>query len=146
MLNKIIIMGRLTAAPELKKTQSDLSVCSFMLAVDRSFKREGEERQADFIPCVAWRGTAEFICKYFGKGNLIAVTGSMQSRNYETKDGQKRTAYEVLVEEASFTGEKPQGRIVGADEYIAEQEKESAKPAKRGYDALVDDDDAALPF
>lgn len=148
MLNNIVIMGRLTAAPELKKTQSDLSVCSFMLAVDRSFKREGEERQADFIPCVAWRGTAEFICKYFGKGNLIAVTGSMQSRNYETKDGQKRTAYEVLVEEASFTGERANNAPAAGGSYAPRQDSPAPEFSAPGGDDFeeVDDDDAELPF
>ena len=106
MLNTVVLMGRLTAAPELKKTQSDVSICSFTVAVDRDYKDANGERQADFIRCVAWRQTAEFISKYFGKGAMIAVVGSIQSRQYEDKDGNKRTSIEVVAEKASFTGEK----------------------------------------
>lgn len=109
MLNKIILMGRLAADPELKTTNSGLSVACFRMAVDRNYQsKEGGEKQADFIPCVAWRQTAEFIARYFGKGRMIAVEGTLQSRNYEDKDGHKRTAYEVLVDHAYFADSKPQ--------------------------------------
>lgn len=109
MLNKIILMGRLAADPELKTTNSGLSVAGFRMAVDRNYQsKEGGEKQADFIPCVAWRQTAEFIARYFGKGRMIAVEGALQSRNYEDKDGRKRTAYEVLVDHAYFADSKPQ--------------------------------------
>ena len=106
MLNKAVLMGRLTADPELKQTNNGLSVCSFTLAVDRDFKSENGERQADFISCVAWRERAEFLSKYFSKGSMVAVVGQIQTRNYETKDGQKRTATEVVCEQITFTGEK----------------------------------------
>ena len=98
-------MGRLTANPELKKTQSDKSVTSFTVAVDRNYASNGE-RQADFINVVAWRQTAEFICRYFGKGQMIAVEGSIQTRNYEDKNGNKRTAFEVVANNVSFCGER----------------------------------------
>ena len=107
MLNSVTLMGRLTADPELKTTQNGVSVASFRLAVERNYAPQGQERQADFLPCVAWRQTAEFIGKYFGKGRMIAVEGSLQSRNYEDKNGQKRTAYEVVVDQAYFADSKP---------------------------------------
>lgn len=105
MLNEVILMGRLTAAPDLKTTTSGNSVTSFSLAVDRRYTQNGEKK-ADFIPCVAWRSTAEFITKYFNKGDLIAVIGEIQTRNYEDKNKNKRTAVEVNVNEASFCGGK----------------------------------------
>lgn len=104
MLNSIIIMGRITADPELRTTQSGLSVTSFTVAVDRAYSKE--EKQTDFIPVVAWRGTADFVTKYFHKGSMIAVQGSLQTRNYEDKQGNKRTAYEVLADQVSFCGSK----------------------------------------
>ncbi|WP_195283556.1 single-stranded DNA-binding protein [Harryflintia acetispora] len=105
MINKAILVGRLTADPELRSTQSGLSVVSFTVAIDRRYSNGGE-RQADFINCVAWRQTAEFISKYFNKGKLIGVEGSIQTRNYEDKQGNKRTAVEVVVDNASFIGSK----------------------------------------
>ena len=105
MLNHVVLMGRLTADPELKKTASDLSVTSFTLAVDRNYGK-GADRQTDFIHCVAWRQTAEFISRYFSKGKLMAVEGSLQVRNYEDKNGNKRQAVEVLVSQAFFAESK----------------------------------------
>jgi single-strand DNA-binding protein len=105
MINNVVLMGRLTAAPELKTTQSGTNVTSFTLAVERRYTQNGEKK-ADFIDCVAWRGTAEFITKYFSKGDLIAVTGEIQTRNYEDKNGNKRTAVEVVINESSFCGGK----------------------------------------
>lgn len=104
MLNSIIIMGRLTAAPELRQTSSGLSVTSFTVAVDRAYSKE--EKQADFIPVVCWREKADFVAKYFGKGSMIAVKGSLQTRNYEDKQGNKRTAFEILADQVSFCGSK----------------------------------------
>lgn len=106
MLNCAIIMGRLTAAPELKTTPSGVSVTSFRVAVDRNFVRQGEERQTDFIDVVAWRQTSEFVCRYFRKGSMIAVHGSIQSRNYEDRNGNKRTAIEIVADNVSFCGNK----------------------------------------
>lgn len=105
MINRVVLMGRLVADTELKTTASGISVTTFRIAVDRAYVKSGEERQADFIDIVAWRHTAEFICKHFRKGSLIAVDGSLQSRVYE-KDGNKRYAVEVVAENASFTGER----------------------------------------
>lgn len=105
-MNLCVLMGRLTAAPELKKTNSGLSVASFAIAVDRDFKGKDGEKQTDFINCVAWRNTAEFICRYFAKGQMIAVEGNIQTRKYTDKNGNDRTATEVLVNQAHFTGEK----------------------------------------
>ena len=105
MLNRVILMGRLTADPELRKTASDLSVTSFTLAVDRNYGK-GADRQTDFINCVAWRQTAEFISRYFSKGRLMAVEGSLQVRNYVDKNENKRQAVEVLVHQAFFADSK----------------------------------------
>lgn len=106
MINRVVLMGRLVADPELKTTASGISVTTFRIAVDRSYVKSGEERQADFIDVVAWRNTAEFICKHFRKGSLIAVDGSLQSRSYQAKDGSNRSVIEVVVDNASFTGER----------------------------------------
>jgi single-strand DNA-binding protein len=100
-------MGRLVYDPELKTTQSGTNVCSFRVAVDRSFTRQGEERKADFIDVTAWRHTAEFVSKYFQKGSMIAIEGSLQTRQYQDKNGNNRTATEVLASQVSFCGGKP---------------------------------------
>ena len=114
MLNRVILMGRLTADPELRKTASDLSVTSFTLAVDRNYGK-GADRQTDFINCVAWRQTAEFISRYFSKGRLMAVEGSIQVRNYTNKNDNKRQAVEVLVSQAYFAGDNSQKQGPAAD-------------------------------
>ncbi len=106
MLNVVAIMGRLVADPELKTTQQGTSVCSFRIACDRNFARQSEQRQADFIDIVAWRAQAEFVCKYFQKGNLIAIEGSLQTRQYQDKNGSNRTAVEVVTSNVSFAGSK----------------------------------------
>ena len=108
MINNITIMGRLTATPELKTTTNGTSVTSFAVAVDRKYTLSGQERQTDFIDCVAWRNTAEFISKYFKKGEMIAVEGELQTRLYEDKHGNKRKAVEVVVSNVSFCGSKQQ--------------------------------------
>jgi single-strand DNA-binding protein len=102
MLNIITVMGRLTAGPELRRTQSGTSVANFTVAVERDFG----EKTTDFISCVAWRQTGEFISKYFHKGSMIAVTGSLQSRKWQDRDGNNRTSWEINVDNAYFTGEK----------------------------------------
>lgn len=110
MLNKVILMGRLVADPELRQTTGGISVATFRIAVDRNYQAKGTtERQADFIPCVAWRQTADFVSRYFSKGRMIALEGNLQSRNYEDKTGAKRTAYEVIVDQAYFADSKPEG-------------------------------------
>lgn len=105
MLNKAILMGRFTADPEMWKTQSGTSGTSFTLAVNRDFKKDGQQ-ETDFINCVAWRNTAEFICKYFQKGQQAVVDGSIQTRSYTDKDGNKRTAFEVVVQSIYFADSK----------------------------------------
>lgn len=105
MLNAAFLMGRLTADPELKSTQSGIPVTSFTLAVDKAYK-SGEDRQADFIDLVAWRGTAEVICKYFRKGQMMIAEGAIQTRTYEDRNGNKRKAVEVVVSHVSFAGPK----------------------------------------
>ena len=106
MLNRVILMGRITADPELKQTPNGISVTSFSLAVDRNFAGKGAERQTDFINCVAWRQTAEFISRYFSKGRMMAVEGSLQVRNYVDKNENKRQAVEVVVDQAYFADSK----------------------------------------
>ena len=106
MLNVVALMGRLVADPELRKTSADVSVATFRIAVDRTFVRQGEERQADFISIVCWRQSAEFVCKYFHKGDMIAVNGRIQTRQYEDNQGNKRTAFEVVADNVSFCGSK----------------------------------------
>lgn len=102
MLNHIVIMGRLTAAPELRYTQQGTPVASFTLAVDRDFQSGGSEKQTDFIPCVAWRKTAEFVSKYFTKGSMAVASGRLQLRDWTDKDGNKRRTAEVVAESVYF--------------------------------------------
>lgn len=102
MINTVALMGRLTADPELKHTPNEIAVTSFTVAVDRHTK----EKQTDFIRCTAWRQTAEVVCKYFQKGKMIAVTGSIQTRNYTDRDGNNRTTTEVIVNQVDFCGGK----------------------------------------
>ena len=105
-MNKSILIGRLTKAPELRTTQSGISVASFTVAVNRRFKNQDGGYDADFINCIAWRQQAEFICRYFDKGDMIGIVGSIQTRNYDNKDGQKVYVTEVAVEEVHFCGGK----------------------------------------
>lgn len=107
MLNRVIIMGRIAQELELKQTPSGIAVLSFSVAVDRPIQK-GAEKQTDFISCVAWRHTAEFIARYFGKGRLIALEGNLRTRTYDDKNGTKHYVTEVYVDNASFTGEPKQ--------------------------------------
>ena len=110
MLNHITIMGRLTRDPELRMTQSQTQVATFTLAVDRDFGGRGEgERQTDFIDCVAWRQTAEFVGKYFTKGRMAVVSGRLQSRKWETREGEKRTSWEVVADNVYFGDSRRDG-------------------------------------
>lgn len=140
MLNHITIMGRLTARPELTTTPGGVSTTHFTLAVERDFKnKEKGERETDFIDCVAWRGTAEFITRYFDKGRMAAVTGRLQFRNYTDKDGNKRRVTEVVAESIYFADSNNAGS--GNDN--AEQQPSYIPPAPV-YEELSDDE--ALPF
>ena len=106
MLNHIALMGRLTAAPDLRTTSSNISVARFSLAVERDFKGKDGKKQTDFIDCKAWRSTADFVGKYVNKGQLVCVTGNLQTRTYEDKDGNKRKAFEVIAENVYFCEKK----------------------------------------
>ena len=109
MLNRVILMGRITHDLELKSTPNGTSVLSFSIAVERKYAKQDEEKQTDFINCVAWRQQAEFISKYFGKGRMIAIEGNLRTRTYDDKNGVKHNVVEVFVDSASFTGEKSGG-------------------------------------
>ncbi len=154
MLNVVAIMGRLTADPELKHTQSGISVVTFNIACDRNFARQGEQRQADFITVTAWRQTADFVCKYFQKGAMIAVNGSLQSRSYTDKNGNNRTAIEVVADNVSFTGSKPTGNGGGNTSYQRNEPAPYSAPveavpsysAGSNDDFAVIDDSEDLPF
>ena len=132
MLNRICLMGRLVRDPELRKTANGTAVTSFTLAVDRDFgNKENGTKETDFIDCVAWRNTAEFIAKYFGKGRLVVVSGSLQIRNWTDKDGGKRRNAEVIVDNC----------------YFAEPKRDGAAPKDDPEDyATFDDDDSNCPF
>lgn len=119
-ISRTVILGRITQDLELKQTPNGVSVLSFTVAVDRNFTKQGEEKQSDFISCVAWKQTAEFISRYFGKGRMIAVEGQLRTRTYEDKHGSKHYVTEVYVDNASFTGEKKadnQPMIGNPDDY-----------------------------
>jgi len=153
MLNHITLMGRLVRDPELRRTGTGVAVASFRIAVDRDFApKDGGERKADFIDCVAWRQTGEFISKYFAKGRMIVVDGRLEMRDWTDKDGNKRTSAEVVVSNAYFGDSKRDGDSGSAygGSYAA-----PAAPAYGGYSApaapasdfaMLSDDDAQLPF
>lgn len=130
MLNHITLAGRLTADPELRRTQSGITVASFNLAVDQDYKSQNGDRGVDFIPVVAWRNTAEFAEKYFEKGQMAIVSGRLTTRRYEDKNGNKRTAYEVVASNIYFAGSKA---------------KADTDAAPQQFDEFVDDD-SDLPF
>ena len=146
MLNKVILMGRFTKDPELRSTPQSVSVCNFRLAVTRNYKNGGNY-ESDFIDCVAWRNTAEFVSKYFKKGNLVCVEGSLQSRNWE-QDGQKRTTVEVMVDNTYFVESKKDA--AEGNVYSPSAPAPSASSASAGafasddFSAIDDADD--LPF
>ena len=130
MLNKAILNGRLTKAPELKQTQNGKSVCGFTIAVDRNRDRE----KTDFIPIVAWGKTAEFVNQWFGKGDLITIVGRIEVRNYDDKNGNKRTATEIIAEEVLFGGSKN----------TANASEKPAESKNGGFEQI--EDDGYLPF
>ena len=128
MLNVVAIMGRLVADPELRTTPAGHSVCSFRIACDRSYVQQGQERQADFIDIVAWRHQADFVSKYFQKDSMIAVEGNLQTRNYQDKNGNNRTAVEVVANNISFAGAKPVDKPAAAS--YDQQTKNHVQQAK----------------
>ena len=167
MLNHITIMGRLTRDPELRRTGSGIAVASFTVAVDRDFgNRDGGERETDFIDCVAWRQTGEFVSMYFTKGSMIVVSGRLQIRNWNDKEGNKRRTAEVVAdnvyfgeskrssENSSYGGNAYGGNSYGNNNYGGNSFSAPA-PSYGGYNApsapasdfaMLDDDDAQLPF
>ena len=152
MLNHIIVMGRLTRDPELRRTGSGVAVASFTIAVDRDFSpKDGGERETDFIDCVAWRQTGEFVSKYFTKGSMAVVSGRLQIRSWTDKDGNKRRTAEVVADNVYFGDSKREeggsyssgGFNTPAPSYGSSY----SAPASPASDfAMLEDDDAQLPF
>ena len=147
MLNHIVIMGRLVRDPELRRTGTGVAVASFSLAVDRDFSpRDGGERETDFIDCVAWRQTGEFVSKYFTKGRMAVVSGRLQIRSWTDKDGNKRRTAEVVADNVYFGDSKRDGDS-GSYSAPAPSYGSYAAPAPAASDfAMLEDDDAQLPF
>lgn len=129
-MNKTILCGRLTKDAELKTTSSGINYCNFIIAVDRKFKDANGNRQADFIACVAWRTTADFISKYFKKGNKIAVVGSIQTRSYEDQSGNKHLVTEVIVDEAEFV----ESKAASGNGQTAKQSSEPDEPVEMPFE------------
>lgn len=159
MLNHIVLMGRLTRDPEVRHTASGLPVASFTLAVDRDFAQKGAEKQTDFINIVAWRNTAEFVGKYFTKGQLVAVSGRLQVRDWTDKDGGRRTTSEVVADNVYFAeskrdrsqqsqsyGQQPYGYSSPAQSYDNQPYSPYSSPVSGSDFAELDDDDGDLPF
>lgn len=142
-MNSCVLTGRLVADPELRTTPSGLSVCRFRIAVDRPFQKSGEERKADFIDIVAWRSNADFVTKYFRKGSMIAVQGSLQTNNYEDKNGNKRTSYEIVADRTEFCGSKSDSGSAGQSAGNAGASAYS-NSTPDDFSSVIDDDD--LPF
>ena len=158
MLNHITIMGRLVRDPELRRTGSGIAVASFTVAVDRDFGgRDGGERETDFIDCVAWRQTGEFVSKYFTKGRMIVVSGRLQIRSWNDKDGNKRRTAEVVADNCYFGDSKRDGESTGSfgGNTYGGNAYSAPAPSYGGYSApaapasdfaMLEDDDAQLPF
>ena len=152
MLNHITLMGRLVRDPELRRTGTGIAVASFTVAVDRDFgSREGGERETDFIDCVAWRQTGEFVSKYFTKGSMAVVSGRLQIRGWTDKDGNKRRTAEVVADNVYFGDSKRDGDSAGSfggNTYAAPAAPAYSAPASAPASdfAMLDDDDAQLPF
>ena len=152
MSHVVAIMGRLVADPELRTTPAGVNVCQFRIACDRNFARQGEQRQADFVDIVAWRAQADFVCKYFSKGSLIAINGRIQTRNYQDKNGNNRTAFAVVAENINFGGSKgtSSAKVDDGGEAAPRSEAwpKADPPANYGGvdDFAVIDDNDDLPF
>lgn len=145
MLNKIVLMGRLTRDPEIRHTQSQTPVASFTLAVDRDYSgKDGAEKQTDFIDCVAWRSTADFVGKHFSKGRMAVVSGRLQIRDWQDKDGNKRRSAEVIVDSMYFGDSKKDGQ--SASQSDAAQAQAYATPTTGQTFTEIDEDDGDLPF
>ena len=155
MLNQIVLMGRLTRDPELRRTGSGIAVASFTLAVDRDFKSQNGEKECDFIDIVAWRSTGEFVSKYFTKGSMAVVSGRLQIRNWTDKEGNKRRSAEVVADNVYFGSSKRDNASGGSYSefgggYSAPAGGNSfsapAAPAANSEFSMLEDDDSDLPF
>lgn len=160
MLNRIVLMGRLTRDPELRRTQSGTAVVSFSIACDRDYAAQGAERETDFIDIVAWRGTAEFVDKYFSKGRIIVVAGRLQIRNWQDKEGNKRRSAEVVADNVYFGDSKRDNADGGsfnqsqgyAQSFNQVPQQQPAYQAPQNVSAapsdfsMLSDDDPDLPF
>lgn len=144
-LNRADIQGRFVRDPELRRTNSGVAVASFTLAVDDDYSNDKGERGCSFIPCVAWKQTAEFVQKYFSKGNMAIVSGRIQTRNYTDKDGNKRTATEIVADRVYFCESK---KDRDEDDYARAERagKQDYQPAGKPVAVDVDDSDGELPF
>ena len=138
MLNHIVLMGRLTRDPELRRTGSGVAVASFTLAVDRDYAAQGAEKETDFVDIVAWRNTAEFVSKYFTKGRMAVVTGRLQIRNWQDKEGNKRRSAEVVADNVYFGESKKDSQ--------SSNSTQSNEPAQSTDFVPLDGDDSDLPF
>ena len=151
MLNRIILMGRLTRDPELRRTGSGTAVTSFSLAVDRDFKSQSGEKETDFIDIVAWRSTADFVSRYFTKGRMAVVTGRLQIRNWTDKEGNKRRSAEVVADNVYFGDSKRDAEAGAAPSYgqgggYSQSYGAAPAPAPSSDFAMLEGDDAELPF
>lgn len=147
-INNVTLLGRLTYSPELRSTPNGLAVIRFQVACDRTYQKDSQNRQADFIDCVAWRQTAEFISRYFHKGSMIAVEGTIQTSNFTDKNGTKRKQIEVLANNVSFCGSKSENGVQGTQSGMdinPEPTPSYSSVDNSDFEEIVDDDDD-LPF
>lgn len=146
MLNNVVLMGRLTADPVLKVTTSGKDVCSFSIAVDRAYQKQGETRKTDFINVVAWETGARFVSRYFKKGQLIAIVGSIQTHSYEDSQGNKRYVFEILAKEVSFCGSKNEGNTQASTASAPSDDVNGgfSTATSADFEDITDDED--LPF
>lgn len=146
MINSVVLMGRLTFDPELKATPSNVPVVRFQVAVDRNYQKPGEERKADFIDVTAWRQTADFIYRYFRKGSMIAIEGSLQTDSYTDRDGNKRKSVQVIANRVSFCGSKAEsGTTRNSNPAYSQPAPSYATADNSDFEEIIDDDDD-LPF
>lgn len=146
MLNKVLLQGRLVADPELRHTQSNIPVASFRIAVERDYKSQNGDREADFINIAAWRGTAELVSRYFSKGRMIIVDGRLQVRDYTDRDGNRRYATEVIASNVYFGDSKKNGTTDNARQEPKDNNVPPADGAGTGAFEELSDEDGDLPF
>lgn len=146
MINSVVLQGRLVADPELRTTTTGKSVCRFRIAVDRSHSKQGEDKKADFLPIVSWENTATFISRYFSKGSMIVLQGSITTQSYEGKDGSKKTAFEVLAREVHFCGSKQENTSAPSTQYPTNAASQAEdKPSAPTQQAFMSGDFEEIP-